>query len=222
MQNEKKLNLNLFNKPSESVVAGGTFLADRRNSENFYANGFVALGEECSSGWVIIRPGLCGYRREKETGHLQAILAWAPHEWLYASDDSIQVGGSGFTALKGRQTYSCSLVSEQNTGETLVRAANAVANPFSVLPLGYPCGSEKTTANTILPLSPGSPVVTALFVYGENVYIRICNYLNCEQKFSISNQSLMVRPVNMNLEPEGQIRKVFNLSPGKIQTLQII
>lgn len=221
-QNEKKLNMNFHARPHDFIKAGGTFQVEKRKNEDFSANGFVCLSGAEQAGWVLFRPGSSGYRWFGEQGHLQSVLAWGPRDWLYASEDSIRVGGSGFTLLKGKKTYCCSLMYMDDTAEMLIRAAAGLANPMASIICSGNDGYEKCSDATVLPVEPGPPVITALFCEEQKVYVRLCNYSGRRQKFSIAGGKWLVRPVKMNLIPEGQVRNTFTLAPGKIQTLQII
>jgi hypothetical protein len=221
-QNEKKLNMNFHTRPHESIRAGGTFLVEKRKSEDFSANGFVALSAGEQAGWVLFRPGPSGYRWFGDQGHLQTVLAWGPREWLYASEDSVRVGGSGFTVLKGRKTYRCSLMYMDCKAEMLVRAAAGLANPLAASKCTGNGSNEKCSEASLLQVEPGSPVISALFTEGEKAYVRLCNYSDQRQNFSISGGKWLIRPVNMNLVPEGEAREIYALLPGKIQTVQII
>lgn len=221
-QNEKKLNLNFITRPNEVITAGGTFLVERRKSEDFCANGFIALDAEKQPGWALFRPGSCGYRWDGSSGHLQTVLAWGPREWLYASEDSIRVGGSAYTILRNRLTYRCSLMLVDGTDETLVRNAKALLNPFSAIILENDGFDGTLPEENFLTVNPDSPVITAFFAQDQKVYLRLCNYTEHTQSFSLAADRRKVRPVSMNLEPLGQAREVLTVAPGKIQTLQIV
>ena len=222
VQNEKKLNLNFITAPADSVLAGGAYLVEQRKSEDLSATGFIAAGGLLEGEWSLLRPGTCGYRWVRESGLLQAVLAWAPREWLYASEDSIRVGGSKYTMLRGKYSYRYALLAGVAEAGALVRAADDFANPF----LGRTVSAEErpldvSTSRAPLQLNPDAPTVTALFAHAGKTYLRLCNYSQGNKELFFEN-GWKVRPVNLRLEPEGSARPRISLAPGKIQTLQII
>lgn len=222
-QNENKLNLNIQAAPAESVLAGGTFMAEQRKISDFPATGFVAFNGKEKTTWALIRPGSNGFYWSGEKGLLQAVLAWVPSDWLYASTDSIRAGGFRYTVLEGNFTYRLSLQVCENENEALVGAADAFTFPFLVWAKAE--AGEEPAVNRISvlpPLSPEAPTVTALFVNDEKVYLRLCNYTGKQKIFSFENENRRFIPVNMRLETEGASRAAITLRPGKIQTLQII
>ena len=223
VQNEHKLNLNFHTTPAETVLAGGVFLTEQRKNSDFSANGFVAFNSPGGKVWSLFRRGSNGFHWTSNKGLLQAVLAWAPVDWLYASADSIRVGGSAYTVLRGNYSYSLSLQRCENDSEALVEAADAYTYPFRTSVIAE---KREDTAGSVFsvlpPLNSEAPTVTALFVNDDKIYMRLCNYSGNQKNFSFAGESRFFRPVNLRLEPEGDVLSVITLAAGKIQTLQII
>ncbi|MDY6827317.1 MAG: hypothetical protein SVV67_09145 [Bacillota bacterium] len=223
MQNEKKLNLNFNFSPAAAVLTGGTFVVEQRKIVDFNAFGFVSPAGGSKKGWSLLRPGSFGCRWKAEQGLLQTVLAWAPGEWLYASDDSIRAGGSRYTKLKGKHTYRCALHYSPTSAEELVKTSVSFAEPF--LP-GMVVQEQQQlkncAASDFLTSSLPRPFITALFREEDGIYLRLCNYSSADKEVSFSDSNLLVRPVNMDLKASGEPGAELILPPGRIQTVQII
>lgn len=221
MQNEKKLNLNFHFNPASEILTGGAFLVESRKATNFNADGFAAPASGSNPGWSLLRKGTFGCRWEAEQGLLQTVLAWAPREWLYASDDSLRAGGSLYARLKGRLTYRSALHYGAITPEELISTSTSFARPFLVGTIDQDEPRKASAIYNFLPVLPPGLNITALFREEDRIYIRLCNYSSIAKEFYLlDNQP--IRPVSMELKAEGDSRTKLILAPGKIQTAQIL
>ncbi len=74
-------------------------------SERITGANWIGLESCYKDHLVFINKGNRGYHWDKERHILCNVLAWAPREWIYASDDSFTRGKSAFTALSGIHAF---------------------------------------------------------------------------------------------------------------------
>ncbi len=220
VQHDKKMNLNAALSGGDYILAGGAYIAEQREAEDLSATGFITMAKTDQPSWSFLRPGTCGYRWEKESGLLQAILAWAPREWLYASEDSMRVGGSSHTILQGRYSYRYAFAVGPADVESLLKASEEYENPFIVRGVSGEGDGFKNGCLELLKLNPKAPALTALFAREGKTYLRLCNYSPRKKELFLGKGKL--RPVNLKLEPEGGPQVQAALAPGRIQTFELI
>ena len=197
------------------------FLLSESTSERFIGLPGLFLEDASGCGLAFLNRGTPGYHLDRQAGVLRNVLAWGPHEWLYASDDSLTNGRSRYLALSGRHAYEHAIAPYSSRLEALRAGLDyqlpclAMAVEASEGPLP-PVGS-------FLAVEPEGIVLTALFGQNGRVYARLWNPSGQEQVVSLRSggEGLRLRPVALDLRDEGAPTDAIGLRPWGIQTVRI-
>ncbi|MGQ9572934.1 MAG: hypothetical protein ACUVV3_07100 [Dehalococcoidia bacterium] len=219
LDDARKLCVN-FLSPLRRTFCLSPFLLAESQSERIIGLAFLGLGDGNGKGLAFLNRGTPGYHFHRQTGLLRNVLAWAPREWLYASDDSLTSGRSRYTALRGRHVYEYAIVPCASRLEAL-RAGMDYQLPLVIQPLPRQAGSLPPTAS-FLHLEPESVVLSALFVQKEKTYARLWNALPRAGQASIRSGSdrLSLWAASLDLREESPIETV-TLRPWGIQTVRL-
>jgi len=216
----RKLCLN-FETPLRRAVVPSPFLLSESTGERLIGLPGLFLEDDSGGGLTFLNRGTPGYHLDRQAGVLRNVLAWAPREWLYASDDSLTQGRSRYLALRGRHTYEYAIAPCASRLEAL-RAGLDYQLPCLAMAVEASAG-PLPPLGSFLAVEPEGIVLTALFGQNGGVYARLWNPSPQEQRASLrsSGEALRLQPVALDLRDEGAPTDAIGLRPWGIQTVRI-
>jgi hypothetical protein len=220
MDDARKLCLN-FETPLRQAVVPSPFLLSESASERLIGLPSLFLEGESGGGLAFLNRGTPGYHLDRQAGVLRNVLAWGPHEWLYASDDSITYGRSRYLALRGRHAYEYAVAPCASRLEAL-RAGLDYQLPCLAMAVEASAG-PLPPVGSFLAVEPEGIVLSALFGQNGGVYARLWNPSQQEQRASLlsGGEPLRLQPVGLDLRHEGAPTDAVGLRPWGIQTVRI-
>jgi len=216
----RKLCLNFETRLLRAVVTS-PFLLSESAAERLIGLPGLFLEDDSGGGLAFLNRGTPGYHLDRQAGVLRNVLAWGPHEWLYASDDSLTQGRSRYLALRGRHTYEYAVAPCASRLEAL-RAGLDYQLPCLAMAVEASAG-PLPPVGSFLAVEPEGIVLTALFGQNGGVYARLWNPSPQEQRASLrsAGEALRLRPVALDLRDEGAPTDAIGLRPWGIQTVRI-
>lgn len=219
IQDEKKLCV-AWVSPATILCCDSPFLISQTGAEHVVGVHWVGLEDRVGTGIAILNRGTRGHHFDRERGLLRNVLAWAPEEWPYASDDSIRRGRSRYTALRGWHSYEYAIQPYGSRVEAQ-RAAldyHLTCQTF-VLPgqSHQPCLSSRSFLN----VSPDKVLVTALYVQEGRV---LAHLWNCSDRETIVRMHPVnpVRAVSLDLTDEEVLMEGLPaIQPWGVQAVEI-
>ena len=156
----RKLCLN-FETPLRRAVVPSPFLLSESTGERLIGLPGLFLEDDSGGGLAFLNRGTPGYHLDRQAGVLRNVLAWAPREWLYASDDSLTQGRSRYLALRGRHAYEHAVAPCSSRLEAL-RAGLDYQLPCLAMAVEASAG-PLPPVGSFLAVEPEGIVLTALF-----------------------------------------------------------
>ncbi|HPN92182.1 MAG TPA: hypothetical protein PLC73_05220 [Rectinema sp.] len=184
-----------FNVPAECICCKSPFWISEVSDERITGAPWIGLecdergnpGEHTREHLAFINRGNRGYHWNKEEHRLRQVLAWAPREWIYASDDSFTRGKSAFTALSGTRTFEFAIAPYADRVEAERHSMN-FATPLIAIwqdSSGAEASKSAPTSNTkpsdyiqscsALELDSEKVFITAFLVQNGNIIARLWN-----------------------------------------------
>jgi hypothetical protein len=200
--------------PLRQSFCDSPFLLAEPSGPRFTAQSFAAL-EWDGAGVALLHKGTPGWHLAREDGVLRNVLAWAPAEWLYASDDSVTPGRSRYTAVHGRHRYEHALAAIR-TRLDAVRAAHDFRLRVLAAEVAGP-ESSRTAPWSFLAVAPEHVMLTALFARSSHVYARLWNASGQSTEASLPAGDT---PVSLRLEAESSSPWPW-MRPWGIQTVRL-
>ena len=219
IQDKKKLSV-AFISQLTTLCCDSPFLISETKGENLVGLHWAGLEGSNGAGVALLNRGTRGYHFDRESGLLRNVLAWAPEEWPYASDDSVHRGRSRYTALRGWRSYEYAIWPYRSRLEAQ-RAAFDYNLLCQVVRLGGQ-GDQVPAGTRFLMVSPDEVLVTALYVCRDKVFAHLWNCSNRETTAMVKAAS-RVRLVSLGLTDEqgpsaqGQVP----LRPWGVQAIEL-
>jgi hypothetical protein len=184
-----------FNVPAECICCKSPFWISEVSGERITGAPWIGLEsderkhpeEHKREHLAFINRGNRGYHWNKEEHRLRQVLAWAPREWIYASDDSFTRGKSAFTALSGTRTFEFAIAPYADRIEAERHSMNYATPLIAIRQDSSEVGASKSiqTSNTkpsdhiqsssALAVDSEKIFVTALLVQNGNIIARLWN-----------------------------------------------
>jgi len=218
VQDEKKLCLNLLSSLRRSF-SDSPFLISDVAGERISGLSLVGLDDEQERGVALLNRGTPGHYLDRERGILRNVLAWAPKQWPYASDNSVTGGGSRYTALRGGYAYECALVPCPSRLKALQAAVDYQLPCLGVLLSPRP--GQLPSEGSFLRVDPDGVLLSSLFVQKGKVYARIWNASPEGRQATIrSGGPLSLSACPLDLSAEAPTESI-DLPPWGLQTLRL-
>ena len=218
VQDEKKLCLNLLSSLRRSF-SDSPFLISDVAGERISGLSLVGLDDEQERGVALLNRGTPGHHLDRERGILRNVLAWAPKQWPYASDNSVTGGGSRYTALRGGYAYECALVPCPSRLKAVQAAVDYQLPCLGVLLSPRP--GQLPSEGSFLRVDPDGVLLSSLFVQKGKVYARIWNASPEGRQATIRSGgplSLSTCPLDLSAEAPADS---IDLPPWGLQTLRL-
>ncbi len=184
-----------FNVPAECICCKSPFWISEVSGERITGAPWIGLEsderkhpeEHKREHLAFINRGNRGYHWNKEEHRLRQVLAWAPREWIYASDDSFTRGKSAFTALSGTRTFEFAIAPYADRIEAERHSMNYATPLIAIWQDSSEAEAYKsaTTSNTTpsdhiqsssaLAVDSEKIFVTAFLVQNGNIIARLWN-----------------------------------------------
>ncbi len=196
-----------FNVPAECICCKSPFWISEVSGERITGAPWIGLesderkhpGEHKREHLAFINRGNRGYHWNKEEHRLRQVLAWAPREWIYASDDSFTRGKSAFTALSGTRTFEFAIAPYEDRIEAERHSMNYATPLIAIRQDSSEVGASKSiqTSNTkpsdhiqsssALVVDSEKIFVTAFLVQNGNIIARLWNASGNEVKSALQS-----------------------------------
>lgn len=219
LDDARKLCVN-FPSPLRRTFCDSPFLLAETEAERITGVTLLGLDDGRGKGLAFLQRGTPGYHFARREGILRNVLAWAPREWLYASDDSVTSGRSRFTALRGRHVYRYAIVPCASRLEAL-RASADYRLPCLVQPCPRQSGSLPPRGS-FLSIEPGAVLLSAFFIQNDRTYARLWNPSGRRRRAAVRSDdaSLRMWAVSLDLQDERPV-DTLSLRPWGVQTVRL-
>ncbi len=198
-----------FNVPAECICCKSPFWISEVSGERITGAPWISLesderkhpGEHKREHLAFINRGNRGYHWNKEEHRLRQVLAWAPREWIYASDDSFTRGKSAFTALSGTRTFEFAIAPYADRIEAERHSMN-YATPLIAIwqdsseaeasksaPTSNTTPSDHIQSSSALAVDSEKIFVTAFLVQNGNIIARLWNASGNEVTSALQSHS---------------------------------
>jgi hypothetical protein len=215
-----------FRVDADCICCKSPFWISEVFNERITGVNWIGLESSERDHLVFINRGNRGYHWDKKRNILRQVLAWAPREWIYASDDSFTRGKSAFTALSGIHTFDFAIAPYSNRIEAERESINYTTPMVAVWQnINNTKMPDYITSSTAFMVDSDKIFVTAFLVQNGNIIARLWNASENEVTCSLrsySNKPIFVKETGSKINSWCSIKNnMFSFRPWGIYIFKI-